>query len=164
MNKKTIWTIVIIVVLVAAGIVLLNLPKEGGNLVGPSAPTSTPETVGKSETPAAVQPVVTPITPGEEKNLPGESIKLTVTASGFTPNEFTVSADSMVNLAVSSGDQWTHVFKFDDPSLQNVALGLAGGETRMITFKAPAAKSDYSFYCDVPGHRGRGEQGVMHIK
>jgi len=163
MPKKTIWTIVIIVVLVAAGIVLLNLPK-GGNLVGPNTPTSTPETAVKSETPAAVQPVVTPISPGEEKNLPKEAVKLTVTASGFTPNEFTVSAESIVDLAVTSGDQWTHVFKFDDPSLQNVSLGLAGGETRMITFKAPAAKSDYSFYCDVPGHRGRGETGVMHVK
>ena len=164
MNKKTIWTIALIVVLVAAGIILLNWSAKQapqGQIPEGAAPEGA---VMPGEISANVQPVVTPIAPGEEKNLPKETVKLTVTASGFTPNEFTVKAGSTIDLAVSSGDQWTHVFKFDDPILQSVALGLAGGETRMITFKAPAGKGDYSFYCDVPGHRARGETGVMHVK
>ena len=97
-----------------------------------------------------------------EEEIPETAVQLTVSASGFVPNEFDVKAGDVVTLSVTSADR-THVFKFDDASLQGVAVGIAGNETRAITFKAPAV-GDYTFYCDVPGHRGRGETGVMHVK
>ncbi len=97
-----------------------------------------------------------------EEEVPETAIQLTVSASGFSPNEFDVKSGDVVTLSVTSADR-THVFKFDDASLQGVAVGIAGNETRAITFKAPA-EGDYTFYCDVPGHRGRGETGVMHVK
>ncbi|MBU4370126.1 cupredoxin domain-containing protein [Patescibacteria group bacterium] len=98
----------------------------------------------------------------DETEIPASAVKLTVTANGFSPSEFTVKPGQAVTLSVTSGDK-THVFKFDDNALQAVAVGVAGGETRAITFNAPTA-GDYTFYCDVPGHRGRGETGVMHVK
>ncbi|MDD5164825.1 MAG: cupredoxin domain-containing protein [Patescibacteria group bacterium] len=98
-----------------------------------------------------------------ETEIPAGSVQLNVTASGFTPNEFSVKAGQVVTLTVTAGDEKTHVFKFDDASLSAVAIGIAGHETRAITFKAPA-KGDYSFFCDVPGHSQRGEKGVMHVK
>ena len=97
-----------------------------------------------------------------ETEIPAEAVKLTITSNGFEPSEFDVKAGAVVTISVTSGDR-THVFKFDDVGLQGVAIGVAGGETRAITFNAPAA-GDYTFYCDVPGHRGRGETGVMHVK
>ena len=178
MNKKTIWTIVIIVVLVAVGIILLNLPpkKAAPGTVSKETTETTPGEVAPGIVPkeqaaealkgVEVVPVATPGTTKEEagkESAEGVTVKLNVSASGFEPKEFDVNAGQMVTLSVSSGDM-THVFKFDAPELQNVALGLASNETRAIAFKAPAGKGDYSFYCDVPGHRARGETGVMHVK
>jgi uncharacterized cupredoxin-like copper-binding protein len=97
-----------------------------------------------------------------EEEIPSEAIKLSVSAAGFEPNEFTVKAGEPVTISVTSTDK-THVFKFDAEVLRAVAVGVAGGETRAITFNAPEA-GDYTFFCDVPGHRGRGETGVMHVK
>ncbi|OQX70899.1 hypothetical protein B6D52_03150 [Candidatus Parcubacteria bacterium 4484_255] len=95
-------------------------------------------------------------------DIPKESIKLTVSASGFEPSEFNVKSGDAITLCLTSTDK-THVLKFDDASLQAVAIGVAGNETKAITFNAPAP-GDYTFYCDVPGHRLRGETGVMHVK
>ena len=96
--------------------------------------------------------------------LPGTAIKLTVTASGWTPNQFTARAGAPVTLSITSGDALTHIFMFNDPGLSAVAVGVGPGETRLITFNAPSAKGDYSFRCDVPGHAARGETGKMTVQ
>lgn len=201
MKKGTVWTIVIIVVLVVLGIILLSVPKQKTpEAVGPETEQTGEAVVPETEEPGVpdvlegaetVVPqgslvttggeVVTPAgeivdneaLPGStqapqqsrslsEQEVPKGAVKLKVSELGFDPNEFTVRTGQVVTLSVSSGDR-THVFKFDDPGLQAVAVGIASEETRAITFKAPG-KGDYSFYCDVPGHRGRGESGVMHVK
>lgn len=105
-----------------------------------------------------------PITPETLKELPKEAIKLTVSPSGFKPADFSVDAGSVVTLSVTSDEAQTHVFKFEDPSLSAVAVGIGPSETRAITFNAPEKKGDYIFFCDVPGHRGRGETGKMTVK
>ena len=196
MKNNTIWTIIIVVVLVILGIILLSskpsvapsksvLP-EGEEIVLPEGEAVIQE--GEAE---AIIPQGSPVsedgevlTPGGEPvdntSLPGspdapkqsrslsdgeipeKAVQLIVSASGFSPNEFDVMSGEVVTLSLTSADR-THVFKFDDASLQAVAIGVAGNETRAITFNAPVA-GDYTFYCDVPGHRGRGETGVMHVK
>ncbi len=207
MKNNTIWTIIIVVVLVILGIILLSskpemTPEEGvlpegeeivipegeGEFLPEGEGEMSPEVLEEAEalipegslvseegevlTPAG-EPVDNTALPGSpdapkqsrslsEGEVPEAAVQLTVSASGFSPNEFDVKAGDVVTLSVTSADR-THVFKFDDASLQGVAIGVAGNETRAITFKAPAA-GDYTFYCDVPGHRGRGETGVMHVK
>lgn len=101
--------------------------------------------------------------PISEDVLPEETIKLRISPDGITPADFSVSAGSVVVLSVSSVGDQTHVFKFKDPSLEAVAVGVGPGETRAITFNAPGA-GEYEFFCDVPGHAGRGETGVMIVK
>jgi len=101
--------------------------------------------------------------PISEDEIPANSIKITMTAEGINPKEFTVKAGSLVTLAVTSGDEWTHVFAFKDPSLSAVAVGLSGGETRSITFNAPTKKGEYEIYCNVPGHEARGEVAKMIV-
>jgi uncharacterized cupredoxin-like copper-binding protein len=66
-------------------------------------------------------------------------------------------------MSVSSSDDSTHIFKFKDDALKAVAVGIAPGETRAITFQTPGP-GEYEFYCDVPGHEGRGEAGIMIVE
>lgn len=102
--------------------------------------------------------------PITEKDVPSTAIKITVSVEGFSPNAFTVTPKQKVTLAITSGDEQTHVFKFSDESLSDVAVGLGPKETRAIEFFAPEKSGSYEFYCDVPGHKGRGETGVMTVK
>jgi len=112
-------------------------------------------TPGAPSAPQESRPVASP------SSLPSSAIKLTVTsANGYAPNSFTVSAGQPVTISVTSGDQNTHVFAFEDASLSAVAVGVGPGETRAITFNAPAAGT-YKFYSNVPGQSG--ETGVMTV-
>lgn len=196
MKKSTVWTIVIVVVLVVLGIILVSAPKSpdlaldeevkgeeetlpgetisevledaeavipGGSLVTEQGEVVTPagEVVSNEALPGS------PTAPQQsrpltEAEVPKEAVTLTVSPFGFEPNEFSVKAGEIVTISITATEQ-THVFKFDDPSLQAVAVGIASNETRAITFKAPA-KGEYTFFCDVPGHRARGETGVMKVE
>lgn len=101
--------------------------------------------------------------PLDKDKLAASVIKIDASVGGFNPSEFTVKAGAPVTFAVSAVDQYTHIFKFDDKSLSAVAIGIAPGETRAMTFNAPA-KGEYSFHCDVPGHASRGEVGKMIVE
>jgi len=104
--------------------------------------------------------------PVDVAELPKSAIKLEVTSNSFTPNEFTVNRGQAVNLAVTNVNTSTfsEVFRFDDPSLEAVVLGLAKGETRSITFNAPDKAGEYTFYSDMFDHRAQGAVGKMIVK
>lgn len=185
-QKKNIWVWVVVGVIVVAVVVYLALtggftmpenqpaegtPTEQGVVAAPGASPVTEEGVvlntqgeeakndvqpGSPEAPQQSNPIAA-------EEVPSSATKLTVSAQGFSPAEFTVSAGSAVTLSVTSGDTQTHIFMFDDPSLSAVAVGIGPGETRAITFNAPTTKGEYSFRCDVPGHAGRGEVGKMIV-
>jgi len=96
--------------------------------------------------------------------LPPEAIKLTVSNQGFNPAQFEVKAGQVVTLGLSTTDG-VHTIVFDDPSLQAIRLNVNPEAARAITFNAPTEAGEYSFYCDVPGHReDNGETGVMVVK
>ena len=96
--------------------------------------------------------------------LPPEAIKLTVSNQGFNPAQFEVEAGQVVTLGLSTTDG-VHTIVFDDPSLQAIRLNVNPEVGRAITFNAPTEAGEYSFYCDVPGHReDNGETGVMVVK
>lgn len=102
--------------------------------------------------------------PVDAKVLSKEVTKIGASAAGFSPSSFTVSKGAPVTLSLSSTDGYTHVMVFSDPSLSAVAMGVAPGETRAISFNAPTTAGEYSFRCTVPGHEARGEKGVMIVK
>ncbi len=86
-----------------------------------------------------------------EDQIPQDSVRITASRDeGYNPSEFTVSSGDVVNVSVTSVDERVYVFKFRDPSLSAIALGVGPGETRSITFNAPS-RGEYDFYCDVPG-------------
>lgn len=104
-----------------------------------------------------------PIT--DKNQLSEKVIKIDVSADkGFQPASFNVKAGQPVTVSISSVDDYTHVFAFKDASLSAVAVGVANGETRAITFKAPATPGEYVYYCNVPGHEARGESGKMIVE
>jgi hypothetical protein len=98
-----------------------------------------------------------------QSDIPASAVKITMAMGGITPNRFTVNSGAVVTLAITSADKYSHLLKFESPSLSAVAVGLDPGETRAINFNAPA-KGDYVFYCDVPSHRNKGEAGVMTVR
>ncbi|MBN2884776.1 cupredoxin domain-containing protein [Patescibacteria group bacterium] len=104
--------------------------------------------------------------PIDVNELPKSAVKLSVTSTSFTPAEFTVNRGQAVNLAVTNANTTTfsEVFRFDDPSLKAVVLGLAKGETRSITFNAPSQAGEYTFYSDMFNHRDQGAVGKMIVK
>lgn len=168
MSKKTIWLLIGIVVIAIIGIysyIVVQAPAVPGEV---SQPGITVEE-GLAELPAGTsewlnpdKPMESP--PTEENKIPKTAIKIGMSAAGISPKTFEVKAGQTVILSITSKDQWTHVFKFKDEILSEVAVGLSPGESRMITFIAPKKIGDYEFFCDIPGHSARGETGKMIVK
>ncbi len=111
---------------------------------------------------SAGAPVQTPTLSKEE--LPDSVIKLGVSGGVWSPSSFTVEAGSPVTVAISSNEDFTHVFKFNDSSLSAVKVFVSPNQTRAITFNAPSAPGEYIFSCDVPLHATGGEVGKMIVK
>ena len=93
--------------------------------------------------------------------IPTDAIKLAVSASGFSPSSFSVKAGQSVILAISSTDTNTHVFIFPTAALMGLTTMVSGGETKTISFTAPAAGT-YSFRDDIPSYRSN--TGTMIVK
>lgn len=98
--------------------------------------------------------------PDEIKN----AVRLTLGDEGFSPTEFSVKAGEAVTIALTSASGESHGMVFDDAKLQAVIINLPPNETRAVTFNAPSEKGEYSFYCGIPGHKNRGEIGVMKVQ
>ena len=182
-NQNITIGIVAVIVLIVVGYIIFS---GGGSTPAVPEGTKTPQGIvtatgtspisdtGKVVTQAGT-PVKLNVTPGtpdapqqsnpiaSPRDISSQAIKVSVSAAGFSPSSFTVKSGAVVTLAVTSVDTQTHVFLFDDKSLSAVAVGIGPGETRAITFNAPKS-GEYSFHCDVPGHKGRGEAGKMIVK
>lgn len=116
------------------------------------------DTSAKPTDPEAPKP-----TPTIDKNQIADSaIKLSVSRSGFSPNQFTVKAGAPVTIAITATDQSVHLFQFNDTSLYAVRVLVAGGNTRAITFNAPTKPGEYAFHCGMPDHEK--ETGKIIVK
>lgn len=167
MSKQKLFAFIAAIVIIIIGGVILIIQKEKKDERAPEEPIPIEELSG-------LLPVV-PIDwenpekpmeslPLEIGEIPEEAIKIGVTAEGFSPSSFEVNKGEEIILSVTSQDKWVHVFKFKDPSLAEVAIGVASGETRAITFYAPSEPGEYEFFCGMLGHERRGEKGVMIVK
>ena len=172
MLKKIIILAIIVVIILAIVVVLaVNLSSQQ-KPKGPSANLPAPENVnnismysenlGENAWKNPENPLQSP--PLEQSEVPKEAIKVSITEQGITPANFEVKSGQETTLSISSGDQWTHIFKFKAKSLEQVAVGVGPKETRVITFFAPKEKGEYEYYCDVPGHIERGEKGKMTVR
>lgn len=179
MNKRTIYILIAVIVVLAISIIIaskmgpkiedsrirdLDIQKQQENL-DQEEEIIEPEEIKMEEAPLGEFNVKDPesTTALNIKEVPETAIHLKLSTSGFSPKEFTVNANENISLVVTSKDT-THLIKFDNPILENIALGVSRKETRGVSFKVPAVKGDYIFYCDSAGHREAGEWGVMHVK
>ncbi len=132
---------------------------NNGEVLAPSGEVANNSAVpGSTSAPSQSAPVAS-------SSIPASAIKLNVsTAGGFVPSTFTVKAGAAVTLSLTATDDQTHVLRFDDSSLQAVAIGIGPGMTRVITFNAPTTAGTYSFHDDVPGHTAAGVVGKMIVQ
>ncbi len=131
-----------------------NPPQENQPVNQPSAEPPTPgipEGSGKVK----FYSQSSPITADE---IPSNAIRIVVSGGKFTPAIIPVSAGSPFTLAITSGNDETHVFKFNNPAFASIGLGVGPHQTRIITLSISEAGS-YGFHCDVPGHAPQGEAG-----
>ena len=169
MDKK--YGVWIAVGVVVAGVIIYAVMSGGGVPTGTNQQTgatnnnsSTTAGMGQNQptTPVNTVPQQSePLKAGQA--VPAAAVKITASAAGFSPSTFTVSSGAKVTIALISGDQFAHVFMFDDPALSNFAVGISPGETRTIEFTAPKA-GVYTFQDTVPGHAARGETGSMTVR
>jgi len=119
-----------------------------------------------NEVPASGPGAPTPSFPLTEDQIPASAVKMQVNSRSFTPNEFTVNRGQVVNLALTNTNETTsaEIFRFDDPILKAVVIGVAHGETKSITFNAPVTAGEYTFYSDMAGHREMGAVGKMIVR
>lgn len=138
---------------------------EGANLISTEGVvvTDTGEEVRTDVSPMSAEAPRQTL-PVEKEALEGKAIMLDITASGYSPAEFTVKKGEAITIALTSADQWSHNIKFSDPSLQSAGIAVSAGTTRAVTFNAPATAGEYNFSCDIPGHAARGEVGKMIVE
>jgi plastocyanin len=147
------------VVTVAPGTSPINI--NSGEVV-----TKTGE-VAKNDSKPGLQDAPQSSFPIEDLNaIPKSTIKLDVTSNSFTPKEFTVKKGQAVSLAITNVNESTYseTFFFDDASLSAVAVGVAKGQTKTITFNAPDKAGEYTFYSNMFDHRAQGAEGKMIVK
>jgi plastocyanin len=101
--------------------------------------------------------------PVEIKEIP-LATKLTLDANGFTPKEFKIGKGRALTVALTGSADASHVLAFESPLMSAVYINVRPGETRAVTFNAPDVAGSYTFFCDFPGHRGRGEVGTMIVE
>lgn len=131
----------------------------------PFAPTT--ETLSKEPvTPPGPVDAPKQSSPITEAQIPKGVIKITISAKGFSPNTFTVSAGADVAVSLEAADAFSHVLTFDSPLLGQVVIGASaqGSGARIIAFRAPSAAGEYPFRDSIPGHAERGEVGKMIVK
>jgi plastocyanin len=98
----------------------------------------------------------------DKEALPDSVVKVEQIEGGFSPSEFTVKAGRGVVLSVTGGSGCS--FRFMDPALNAVGMGVGPGETRVVPFNAPEKEGEYKFFCDVPGYESRGWIGKMIVE
>ncbi len=95
-----------------------------------------------------------------QDQIPSTAVKLTVSSTGFSPVVITGQAGGIITLAIISGDENTHVFKFDNSSLSSISVGVGPSSARLLTFVI-MKPGIYGFHDDVPGRAQAGVVGKL---
>jgi uncharacterized cupredoxin-like copper-binding protein len=101
---------------------------------------------------------------------PGATPGASPTASGvvevhcvdinFDPKEFSIPADTDVQIKVTNKGLLQHDFTLEDTDYATDLLDPEDTQTITVNLKA----GDYTYYCTVPGHREAGMEGKLTVK
>jgi plastocyanin len=82
----------------------------------------------------------------DKSTLPKTLVQINVTSTGFSPKEITAQAGAPLSFSLTSADSFVHVLAFNDSSLSAITILVGPGQTKAITFNAPAKAGSYTFY------------------
>ena len=104
------------------------------------------------------------------------SINVNLTEFKFTPDTFSVTARSNVNISLTNSGSVQHTFvimkagttaksPFDDSQKSNIfwTVSVDPGKTVNTSFTAPSDAGDYQVVCDLPGHLEGGMVGKLTV-
>jgi glucose/arabinose dehydrogenase/plastocyanin len=126
---------------------------------------ATLEVGGLSETevasPAAdaASPAATDGSPATGAVGTGDEVTVESVDIDFNPNEFTIPANTDVTVHLPNNGAVRHNFSVEELGIN---VDIPPGEEQTITINAPAG--EYTYYCDVPGHRQAGMVGTMTVE
>ena len=78
----------------------------------------------------------------------------------FQPAELTIPANMDVTISLPNQGAATHNFNVDDLDVHSGDV--PSGQTGSVTINA--RPGDYTYYCNVPGHKEAGMVGTLHVK
>lgn len=93
-----------------------------------------------------------------DETLP-DDVTIRVDDQGYRPEQVTVPAETDVTLTIANVGTGEHTFTIDE---LDVNIAIPPGESETFTISVPAG--DYVFYCQQPGHRAAGMEGVLHAE
>jgi len=111
-------------------------------------------------TPAATPGATPAATPGASPAAAaGARVTVTAVDIDFNPDQFSIPADTAVEIHVVNEGTLTHDFIIEDTEYGTELLD-PGAETT-LTVNLPAG--EYIYYCSVPGHREAGMEGTLAV-
>jgi plastocyanin len=78
---------------------------------------------------------------------------------GFDPVELTIQANEDVTVALNNTGAAMHNFSIDE---LNLSVDVGPGQTHGVTINADPG--EYTFYCNVIGHRAAGMEGILIVE
>lgn len=99
-----------------------------------------------------------------KEEISKDVVGISVGNNKFSPTSFSTTVGAPTTFTLTGVDSYSHVIAFDDPSLAAIAILVGPGQTKAITFNAPATAGEYTFRCASPGHAEAGEVGKMIVK
>lgn len=149
MNSKTLIAIIIVVLVIAAGLFLLNRNQA-------AAPSST--SVAPSQT--AQQPTTSQPTTAAS-NTAQQNITIEGNEFAFTPAAITLKKGQPVSITFKNTGQYPHNLAISDLNIETKTI--QSGEQDTIQF-TPAQTGQFTYICTVPGHADKGMKGTLTIE
>lgn len=143
MRKPVIWTLM----LLAAAVIAAGCGEQ------PAAPDEPMPAAAEPTPTAAAEP-----TPTSAAEPEGRLIEVRASTFQFEPGTIQLQPGETVTVRFTSQDV-THTFT--SPQL-GLNVRVSGGDSTTVTFTAEGEGS-FTFFCDVPGHRGRGMEGQIVV-
>jgi plastocyanin len=81
----------------------------------------------------------------------------------FAPDE-AAAQTGLVNIEITDGSNTEHTFVFDDAETKFEKQTVAGAGSKAACVAFFPQPGDYTFFCDIPGHRQAGMEGSIHVE